>query len=48
MSQIRENMHMQLMSHKVATMLMRTSLPARMFMAHGLGAIVGWRKEAAP
>ena len=48
MSQVRENRHKQLTSHKVATMLVRTSLPARMIMAFGLGICVGWRKEAAP
>jgi hypothetical protein len=48
MSQIRENKHKQLTSHRVATMLMRTNLPARMVMTFGLGICVAWRKEAAP
>jgi len=48
MSQVRENKHKQLTSHRVATVLMRTSLPARMIMAYGLGIYVAWRKEAAP
>ena len=48
MSQVRENKHKQLTSHRVATMLMRTSLPVRMIRAYGLGMFVAWRKEAAP
>jgi len=48
MSQIRENKHKQLASHRVATMLMPTSLPAHMIMAFGPGICVAWRKEAAP
>ena len=48
MSQIRENKHKQLTSHRVAMVLLRTSLPARIFMAFGLGICVAWRKEAAP
>jgi len=48
MSQIRENKCKQLTSHRVATMLMRTSLPACVTRTHGMGIFVGWRKEAAP
>jgi len=48
MSQIRENKQKQLKSHKVATMLVRISLPARVTRTCGLGIFVGWRKEAAP
>jgi hypothetical protein len=48
MSQVRENKHKQLTSHRVAMVLLRTSLPARMIMAFGLGICVAWRKEAAP
>ena len=48
MSQVRENQHMQLTNHKVATMFMRTSLLACVTRAHGLGIFVAWRKEAAP
>ena len=48
MSQIRENKHKHLTSHRMAVVLMRTGLPARMFMVDGLGTIAGWRKEAAP
>jgi hypothetical protein len=48
MSQIRENKHKQLTSHRVATMLMRTSLPACVTRTYGLGIFVCWRKEAAP
>ena len=48
MSQIRENKHKQLTSHRVAMVLLRTSLPARMIMTFGLGICVAWRKEAAP
>jgi len=48
MSQIRENMHKQLTSHRVAIVLLRTSLPARMIMTFGLGICVAWGKEAAP
>ena len=48
MSQVRENMHKQLTSHRVAMMLLRTSLPACMIRTYGLGICVGWGKEAAP
>ncbi len=48
MLQIRENKQKQLTSHKVATMLMRLSLPACVTRTYGLGIFVGWRKEAAP
>ncbi len=48
MSQVRENKHKKLTSQTVATILMRTSLPARMIRVYGLGMFVAWRKEAAP
>ena len=48
MSQIRENKHKQLASHRMATMLMRASLLSHMIMAFGPGICVAWRKEAAP
>ena len=48
MSQVRENKNKKLTSHRVATMLMSTSLLARMIMAFGPGICVAWRKEAAP
>ena len=48
MSQVWENKHKQLTSHRVAMLLLRTSLSARMIMTFGLGIFVAWRKEAAP
>jgi hypothetical protein len=48
MSMIRENIHKQLTSHKVATMLVCTCLPARMSRTKDLGIFVAWPKEAVP
>lgn len=48
MSVIRENKHMQLTSHKVATVLMRTCLPAGTTRISALGIFVCRPKEAAP
>lgn len=44
----RENKYKQLTSHKVATVLMRTFLPALTTRTFALGIIVCWPKEAAP
>lgn len=48
MSNFRENKHKYLTSHRVATMLVRTCLPACMTRTYGLGIFTAWRKEAAP
>ncbi len=48
MSLFRENMHKQLMSHKVATMSVRTALPADRTRTCVLGIFVGWKNKAAP
>jgi hypothetical protein len=48
MSNFRENKHKQLMSHKVATVLMRASLPVCVVRASGHGIFTAWRTEAAP
>ena len=48
MSQIRENKQKQLTSHKVAMMLLRTSLPAGTTKTFAVSILVCWAKEAAP
>ncbi len=48
MSEIRENKHKQLTSHKVATVLLRTCLPAGITRMYAPGIFVYRPKEAAP